>query len=137
MESKITIHPRYVETDRMGIVHHSNYAVWYELGRIDFCEQLKIPFHEIEARGLRQALVNLESTFVKPTVFGKSYTLHTFVTSVKKVKLTFGYTLYDENQAIVHRGTTLLAWLDEDLKPVNIAKVAPDIFNALTHALGQ
>ncbi len=36
MHSKTYITVRYAETDRMGIAHHSNYPVWYEVGRTDF-----------------------------------------------------------------------------------------------------
>ena len=31
------IRVRYAETDKMGIVHHSNYLIWFEFGRSDFC----------------------------------------------------------------------------------------------------
>ncbi len=135
MQSKINISPRYAETDQMGIVHHSNYAVWYELGRVDFCDQVKIPFHVIESRGLRQALIKLESEYIKPTRFGEVYTLVTKVVLVTKVRLVFEYSLYDKHDDLVHRGKTLLAWLDEKLKPVNIIKKAPDIYKVLTEAL--
>jgi acyl-CoA thioester hydrolase len=35
METETTSTVRYAETDQMGIVHHSNYAIWYEAGRTD------------------------------------------------------------------------------------------------------
>ena len=41
----------YYETDRMDIIHHSNYVRWLEEARVDLMEQLGCPFHEIEARG--------------------------------------------------------------------------------------
>ncbi len=34
---EIEVRVRYAETDQMGIVHHSNYLVWFELGRSEFC----------------------------------------------------------------------------------------------------
>ena len=45
-ETKITV--RYAETDQMGIVHHSVYAVWYEVARIDFCKAAGLPYKEME-----------------------------------------------------------------------------------------
>ena len=50
MKHATIIHPRYQETDQMGIIHHSVYPVWYELGRVEFCNAIGVPFHEIEAR---------------------------------------------------------------------------------------
>ena len=38
MISTSKINVRYAETDQMGIVHHSVYAVWYEVARTDFCK---------------------------------------------------------------------------------------------------
>ena len=42
----------YYETDRMDIIHHSNYVRWLEEARVDLMEQLGCPFHEIEKRGI-------------------------------------------------------------------------------------
>ena len=42
----------YYETDRMDIIHHSNYVRWLEEARVDLMEQLGCPFHEIEERGI-------------------------------------------------------------------------------------
>ena len=38
--SETTITVRYAETDQMGIVHHSNYPIWYEAGRTDFIKKM-------------------------------------------------------------------------------------------------
>ena len=54
----------YYETDRMNIVHHSNYIRWLEEARIDLLDQMGISFPEIESRGLlircfrRNAVIN-------------------------------------------------------------------------------
>jgi acyl-CoA thioester hydrolase len=42
---------RYAETDRMGIVHHSNYPIWFEMGRTEYIKEAGISYSEIEARG--------------------------------------------------------------------------------------
>ncbi len=131
MITQINIKPRYQETDQMQVVHHSVYPVWYELGRIDYCDQLGLPFHEIEAKGLRQALVELEVKYLKPTVFGQTYALHTKVIRSTKVKLVFSFELVDEDGQVVNKGKTLLAWLDESLRPLNLAKAHPDIYTLL------
>ena len=45
-QSKITV--RYAETDKMGIVHHSNYPVWFEIARTDFIKALGVPYSVLE-----------------------------------------------------------------------------------------
>ena len=131
MKSVCKIKPRYQETDKMGIIHHSVYAVWYELGRVQFCDDIGLPFHEIEARGIYQALIELKVQFKKPTKFGETLTLYTYIKSMTKVKLVFGYELFNENQELVNTGETLLAWLNQDLKPLNLEKHQPDIYALL------
>ena len=56
----------YYETDRMDIIHHSNYVRWLEEARVDLMEQLGCPFHEIEERGIVSSL--LKHTINIPSV---------------------------------------------------------------------
>src|SRR5580765_143652 len=30
-----TVRVRYAETDQMGVVYHSNYLIWFEIGRVE------------------------------------------------------------------------------------------------------
>ncbi|MFU8787231.1 MAG: acyl-CoA thioesterase [Candidatus Izemoplasmataceae bacterium] len=137
MRSICTINPRYQETDKMGIIHHSVYPVWYELGRVKFCDDIGFPFHKIEERNMYQALIELKVKYMRPTVFGKTYKLHTFIKAMTKVKLIFGYELYNDQDELVNQGETLLAWLDKDLKPLNIARYQPDIYQLLLENFKQ
>jgi len=42
---------RYAETDKMGVVHHANYLVWFESARIQMLDELGLPYTEVEAQG--------------------------------------------------------------------------------------
>jgi acyl-CoA thioester hydrolase len=130
MISTIRIEPRYQETDQMGIIHHSVYPIWYEMGRVKYCEDIGLPFHVIEEKGVRLAMYHLTSRYLKPTLFGRVYQMETQLVNVSKVRLHFEYTLYDQNGEKVHVGTTELIWLNQDLKPTNVAKTHPDIYEA-------
>ena len=48
MINTINIVPRYAETDKMGIVHHSVYAIWYELARTEYFNKIGLRYDEIE-----------------------------------------------------------------------------------------
>ncbi|ADK06166.1 N-terminal part of 4-hydroxybenzoyl-CoA thioesterase [Bacillus cereus biovar anthracis str. CI] len=39
---------RYAETDQMGVVYHSNYLVWLELGRTKLIQDLGFSYVEME-----------------------------------------------------------------------------------------
>lgn len=57
MVTKTPIKVRYAETDKMGIVHHSNYAVWYEAARGDFIEAMGMRYSDMEESGVMVPLV--------------------------------------------------------------------------------
>ena len=52
METKTAFTVRYAETDQMGIVHHSNYAVWFEVGRTDLLKKFNFSYASIEKKGV-------------------------------------------------------------------------------------
>ena len=62
-------HVKYYECDRMGIVHHSNYARFMEEARCDLLEQLGYPFNKMEEEGIVSPVVCLQIDFKKPTTF--------------------------------------------------------------------
>jgi len=128
MIAKLNIEPRYQETDQMGIIHHSVYPIWYEMGRVKFCETIGLPFHVIEEKGIRLAMYHMTCTYLKPTLFGQQYTLEIRLTSLSKVRLIFNYQLFDQSHDLVHEGHTELIWLNRDLKPTNVYKSNPEIY---------
>ena len=65
---------QYYETDRMGIVHHSNYIRWMEEARIDALAQIGIPYDKIEAAGIsdsRSGRLPVNTGF--PSDLGRSF----------------------------------------------------------------
>jgi len=49
IESRLRV--RYKDTDQMGIAHHSNHVVWFEIGRTDLCRAAGIEYKRIEELG--------------------------------------------------------------------------------------
>ena len=64
MISKSQVVVRYAETDQMGIVHHSNYPVWYEIGRTDLIKETGITYSELERMGVMTPLVELSCRYI-------------------------------------------------------------------------
>jgi acyl-CoA thioester hydrolase len=128
MESILKIVPRYQETDQMGVIHHSVYAIWFEMGRVEYCKNIGLPFHVVEEKGLRLAMIDLKSKFIKPAIFGKTYIMKTYLTELTKVKLIFKYLIFNDNNELIHEGESTLVWLDQSLKPINVAKNFNDVY---------
>lgn len=123
---------RYAETDQMGIVHHSVYPVWFECGRTDFIKHFGISYDELERCGLMLPLRSLTCNYFMPVRYGETVIVKTFLRQATKARLIIGYKVYaGERNVLCAEGTTVHAWTNPELKPVNIAKYKPDIYQKL------
>jgi len=76
-ESRVRV--RYKETDQMGIAHHSNYVVWFEIGRTDLCRAAGFPYTEIEARGRILVVTEITCRYRKPYRYDDEVVIRTSV----------------------------------------------------------
>ncbi|MCK8060214.1 MULTISPECIES: thioesterase family protein [unclassified Fusibacter] len=114
---------RYAETDKMGIVHHSNYPVWFEAGRTQFFMDIGVPYHEIEAKGVWLPLYDMNCQFITPAEYGKTICVKTSIAFLSRLKLHFKYVVESvETGAVVAKGETMHAFTNTLLKPINADK---------------
>lgn len=97
--SKIRV--RYAETDRMDVVYHSNYLVWFETARILMLDQIGMPYREIEARGLFLPVLSVCAEYKSPARFDDHLEIHLFLKKKPRARMHFDYE--------VRRGDELLA----------------------------
>jgi len=120
---------RYHETDQMGIVHHSNYLKFFEFARIEWLEKLKMPYHEIERNKIILPVVNCELKFLKPLVFGDSFTVEVNCSKKPTSSIEFSYEIFNGRGEKTTEGRTLLAFLNSDtMKPVRCPKMISNLF---------
>ena len=62
----------YYETDKMGVVHHSNYARYLEESRIEMLKFYDMPFDMIEEMGYMIPVLDLKCSFKEPARFGET-----------------------------------------------------------------
>lgn len=95
------IRVRYAETDRMDIVYHSNYLVWFETARIEMLDEIGIPYTEIEASGLLIPVLSANLEYKRPARFDDRLDVHLFMRRKPRARMHFEYE--------VRRGDDLLA----------------------------
>jgi acyl-CoA thioester hydrolase len=105
VESVTRIRVRYAETDQMGVVHHSVYAVYLEAARVDFLEKAGLPYHQVEARGVYFPVVELGLTFRAPARFGEEVEVRTRLAELSSRALLFRYRVEREG-ALLAEGFT-------------------------------
>ena len=118
IESRVRV--RYKETDAMGIVHHANYIVWFEIGRTDLCRATGFPYSEIEARGYILVVTEIVCRFRTPFRYDDEVLIRTGVREVASRSMRFEYELRDTTGETLHAtGFSSHLWLDrETRKPV-------------------
>jgi len=82
---------RYAETDAMGVVHHANYFVWFELGRTEYTRAVGLPYREVETRGVRLVVIEASARFHAPARYDDVVVIRTAVSDVSKATLAFAY----------------------------------------------
>jgi acyl-CoA thioester hydrolase len=130
METKLVA--RYSETDQMGIIHHSNYAVWFEAGRTDFFNKLGLSIRNIEERGILLPLYEMNCKFKSPARYEDEIIVKTKLESIAKVRVIFSYQVINaDNEKILATGKTMHAWTNKYLKPINAETSIPDVYSLL------
>jgi len=116
----------YYETDRMGVVHHSNYIRYLEEARTEWLEVLKMPFDLLEKNKITIPVLGVNCTYKYHVTFGDTILIKTYAKEYTGVRMTIGYEVTDKkNGNIVLTGETKHCFTDRNLKPINLKKYAP------------
>ncbi len=133
MTSETKLIVRYAETDQMGIAHHSNYAVWYEAARTDFIRQkIGLSYTEMERMGIIVPLLELSGKFLSPAYYEDELTVRATLQKASGVKLEFSYEIYrNGEEKPIHTGRTLHGLVGKDMRPFNMKKKFPELYQRL------
>jgi acyl-CoA thioester hydrolase len=125
---------RYAETDQMGVVYHSNYLIWCEIGRTDFIRQLGTPYAELERQNVALAVVEASLRFHGAARYDDLIRVRTSLREVRSRMITFDYLIEDVSSgARLISATTTLASITRESKPTTLpAELRQKLQNALT-----
>jgi acyl-CoA thioester hydrolase len=110
---EITIRVRYAETDRMGLLHHANYLVYFEQGRTELLRSLGLSYRDLEDQGYLLVLTRCEVRYRRPARYDDLVTLRTTVVRTTAVRVDHRYELFGDG-ALLAEGTTTLACVDRE-----------------------
>lgn len=122
----------YYETDKMAVVHHSNYARYLEESRIDFMKYYDVPLELFEEKGYVIPVLTLSEEFIKSVRFGEAIRIIPELYKVTPVRFYFRYIIYDETgNTIMHKAESSHCFLDKDYKPVSLKKSEPKLYEKI------
>lgn len=108
---------RYKETDQMGIAHHSNYIVWFEIGRTDLCRATGFTYKDIEQRGLILVVTEVQCRFRAPYHYDDEILIRTSIAEWASRAMKFAYELLDGTGGRVHAtGHSMHVWVDRETR---------------------
>jgi acyl-CoA thioester hydrolase len=111
----IQIRVRYAETDRMGLLHHANYLVYFEQARIELLRSLGGNYKELEDQGYLLVLTKVEVKYRSPAYYDDLLTIRTTVTRTSPVRLEHRYEVLRDG-TLLAEGATTLACVDRSGK---------------------
>ena len=112
------IRVRYAETDKMGIVHHSNYLIWFESGRSDLCRARGFSYKEMEEK--HDALLVVAETYCRyksPAFYDDVIVIRTQIAEIRSRSIRFIYEIIrPADEALLAEGETLHLVTDQNKK---------------------
>ncbi|MGU3473080.1 acyl-CoA thioesterase [Paenibacillus sp. D51F] len=158
------LHPirvRYKETDAMGIVFHTNYMVWFEIGRTELIRSAGYPYRRIEDEGLLLPVVDIDCSFHSPARYDDCLLICTRVESYTPMRMAFrtqirrlpvepgdpipnGYPPIEADAAgaglpgeLLVSGGTRHVWVGKDFKPARLDRRLPELYAILKQHAGE
>jgi acyl-CoA thioester hydrolase len=127
----VELRVRYAETDQMGVVYHTNYLVWCEVGRTDFIRARGMSYADMERAGVGLAVSDLSARFHSAARYDDAIRVRTTLVDVRSRGITFDYliTRVDTGQRLVTARTALIA-IDSDGKLVSLPASIRALFDA-------
>jgi acyl-CoA thioester hydrolase len=103
---------RYAETDRMGIVYHSHYIVWFEIGRTDYCREAGEPYRAMEDSGLWILVTAVDCKYRGPARYDDALRVRTWLPELASRGLAFRYEIVNEENRLLAEGSTRHVFAD-------------------------
>ncbi len=113
---RIEIRVRYQECDPMGVVHHTAYPVWFEMGRTELLRAAGLRYRDLEEQGIFFAVFMMSVTYRSPARYDDVLSLETRITRRGRARIDHTYELKRDGRLLATAATTLVC-LDRDGRP--------------------
>jgi len=123
---------RYCETDKMEVVYHANYLVYFEVGRTEFIKKIGMSYSNMEKIGIMIPVIESNCKYMQGAKYEDKLIIKTWIEELTPVKVIFNYSVVREKEGIeIAKGSTKHAFVGNDFKIVNLKKKHPNILTKL------
>ncbi|MCT4606461.1 MAG: acyl-CoA thioesterase [Marinisporobacter sp.] len=129
---------RYEETDQMGVAYHGNYYTWFEVGRSSFFRSLGYTYAQLEEEGIILPVIESHCAYKIAAKYDEELVIRTSIKKLKGVRLKFSYEVVrKEDEVVLATGSTIHAFVNKTLKPINFKKVNPKVWKILNDCVDE
>jgi acyl-CoA thioester hydrolase len=111
VRSTTEIEVRYAETDQMGVVHHANYLVWFELARTRLCTLSGFHYQQIEDLGYHLMVTACQVDYRRGARYGDTITIDAWLAELASRRLRFAYEVRRAGELLA-TGMTEHVWVE-------------------------
>ncbi len=124
-----SVRVRYSETDRMGIVYHANYIVWFEIGRTEFCRAAGFPYRQMEESGILILVTGVDCKYRRAARYDDRVTIRTRMGETGSRGLSFFYEIVMAGDGtLLAEGSTRHLFVDAGTRPIAIPSEIREAF---------
>ncbi|NNE55407.1 MAG: acyl-CoA thioesterase [Flavobacteriales bacterium] len=110
-ETKIRV--RYGETDRMGYVYYGNYALYFEVARVELMRELGLTYKQIEDSGIQLPVSHYSIQYARPAYYDDEITVVCTIPEVPSGRIRFEYKCLNEAGDVLNTAETTLVFVDK------------------------
>jgi acyl-CoA thioester hydrolase len=122
---------RYAETDQMGVVYHSNYLIWFEIGRVELIRSMGLDYKEMEAEGFGIAVVDVHVRYRAPARYDDELVVQTTLLAARGAVIRFGYKVMREADGVLLcEGETMHVVVGKEMKKQSLPPKYAERFRA-------
>jgi acyl-CoA thioester hydrolase len=130
-EQNITVRVRYADTDRMGVVYHANYFVYFESGRAELIRRLWKPYAILEKEGFLLPILEAGCRYLQSAEYDDLLTVCTRVADFSGARIRFEYAAFkSEKESPLVEGFTVHCFVDRQGRPRRMPEELKNIFQA-------
>jgi len=114
----VQVRVRYPEVDRMGVAHHANHFVWFEIGRTELMRARGIDYRRLEDEGILLPVIEAACAYHAPARYDDLLRVRTHVEAASAVRVSFSYRIEREPDGrLLATGSTRHAAVDRSGRP--------------------
>ena len=124
------IRVRYGETDKMGYVYYGNYALYYEIGRVELLRNQGIEYSKLEKLNIGLPVIEYEIKFLKPAFYDDIITIETELKQAPSSKIIFDYRCLNSKNEVINIGKVTLVFINiKTGKPIKCPENIKKLFS--------